>query len=137
ILGASSVKLNSDGKSMIFSGDLGRYDDMVMLPPEAIEPADIVMMESTYGDRLHPKINAIEELRELVTLNKQKKGILVIACFALARTQLLGVLLCRLFKQHPDLKSRVYIDSPLGIETFSVYQKYHSLLNIEEHEWNE
>jgi metallo-beta-lactamase family protein len=137
ILGASSVKIAYQQKSMIFSGDLGRHDDMIMLPPEAIEPADVVMMESTYGDRLHPRIDALEELREVVTANKKNKGILVIACFALARTQLLGVLLTRLFKMYPDLKSKVYIDSPLGIETFNVYQKYHNLLNIDDDEWNE
>ncbi|MFZ8452842.1 MBL fold metallo-hydrolase, partial [Staphylococcus aureus] len=66
ILGASSVRIAHEGRSVLFSGDLGREDDQVMLPPTTGQVADWVVIESTYGDRQHIELDPAEQLGDIV-----------------------------------------------------------------------
>lgn len=88
ILGATSIRINSEGKSITFSGDVGRPDDLIMPPPESIKNTDYLVVESTYGDRLHPQMNAYTEMREIINRTLKRGGIILMPAFAVGRAQL-------------------------------------------------
>jgi len=124
ILGASSVAIAHQGKTALFSGDLGRDDDLVMQPPATGQKADWVVIESTYGDRLHPAQDPIEKLGDVVRRTAARGGVVVIPAFAVGRTQGLLYALYRLreAKAIPDM--RVILDSPMGISATGLYERH-------------
>ena len=103
ILGAVSVVVKTDGKSILFSGDLGRPHDLLIGPPSAPPTVDYIVMESTYGDRLHGKEDPIEEMSKLVQEIKDKKSVLMMPSFAVGRVQDLLYCLYQVFKNKPAL----------------------------------
>jgi metallo-beta-lactamase family protein len=115
ILGASSVHLRIEGRQFVFSGDLGGRRDPVMLPPEPLASADILVLESTYGDRLHRESDPWEELAEVVRRTYERGGSVLIPAFAVGRTQTLLYMLVHLRREGriPDLP--VFMDSPMAI----------------------
>lgn len=125
ILGAASVYLGADGRSVLFSGDLGRDDDLVMSPPATPPGADWVVVESTYGDRQHPDVDAIDRLGDIVRRTAARGGVVVIPAFAVGRTQALLYALYRLKQARaiPDLP--VVLDSPMAIAATQVYERHH------------
>ncbi len=134
IVGASSVELASASTTVLFSGDLGRPDDPIMQPPIAIARADYVVMESTYGDRVHDPQDAQEVLGEAIQRTAARGGIVVVPAFAVGRAQEVLYAIYRL-KAHgaiPNLP--VYLNSPMAIDMTEVYQRYRSehRLSIEE-----
>jgi metallo-beta-lactamase family protein len=126
ILGASSLKIESEGKTVVFSGDLGRKDDPMMKAPPPCSPCDAVIMESTYGNRNRTG-NIEEELDSFLMKISRESRIGIIASFAVARGQLLITLINDFFNRHPDEKVRVVFDSPMMGLANEVYQKYSSL----------
>lgn len=124
ILGAASIRIAHGGKAILFSGDLGRDDDLVMWPPATGQKADWVVIESTYGDRLHPNIDAIDKLGDIVRRTAARGGSIIIPAFAVGRTQ--GVLysLYRLKQAGaiPDLP--VVLDSPMGVAATGIYDRH-------------
>jgi metallo-beta-lactamase family protein len=126
ILGSCFIEIRSEGKIIIFSGDIGRAKSDILIPPASLEEADILIMESTYGDRLHNKVSSMEQLAYLVKKVVQKKGNLLIPSFALGRAQEFMLLFCRLKEQNkiPDIP--VYLDTPMGANVTEVYLKYPS-----------
>lgn len=124
ILGASSIQVQAQGRSVLFSGDLGRDDDLVMQPPAPPPASDWVVVESTYGDRLHPDVDPIDRLGDVVRRTAARGGVVIVPAFAVGRTQ---GLLCSLYRLKragaiPDVP--VVLDSPMGIAATRVYMKH-------------
>ncbi|HET8870240.1 MAG TPA: MBL fold metallo-hydrolase [Aquabacterium sp.] len=134
ILGASSIQIEHRGQSVLFSGDLGRDDDLVMPAPASGQKADWVVVESTYGDRLHPVLDPIEKLGDIVRRTAARGGVVIIPAFAVGRTQGLLYALYRLkqAKAIPDLP--VVLDSPMGIAASGIYDRYRSEHRLTDHE---
>jgi metallo-beta-lactamase family protein len=110
--------------SIQFSGDLGRSDDLLMRPPEAVEPADYVVMESTYGDRTHPAMDTLAELVGVINRTAARGGIMVIPAFAVGRAQTL--LHCiQLLKQARRISGMpVYLNSPMAADATRIFRKH-------------
>ena len=87
ILGASSILLEVAGRRILFSGDLGRPDDLIMSPPDDAPQADTVLIESTYGDRIHPKEDIPAELAPALQRVAKRGGVAVVPVFAVGRAQ--------------------------------------------------
>lgn len=123
ILGASFIELRIGEKTVVFSGDIGRKQDPLLFPPEKPEKADILFIESTYGDRLHPKEPAMDILERIIIRAVLKKGTIVIPSFAVERTQLLMYLFWQLKQKGslPDIP--IYMDSPMGKNVLEVFHK--------------
>ena len=134
ILGACSIRIGDGERSVLFSGDLGRDDDLVMLPPQTGQRADWVVVESTYGDRLHMEIDAIEQLGDIVRRTAARGGVVVIPAFAVGRTQGLLYSLYRLKQAGaiPDLP--VVLDSPMGIKATGLYERHNHLHRLGDEE---
>ena len=136
ILGSAFIQFwdQQNGESAIFSGDIGAADTPILRDPEPPDPADLVVMESTYGNRLHPKRDhRIQQLGQVLTRALVDGGIVFIPAFSLGRTQELIYEMDRLFsdpawqQMFPDLQGKqrppVFIDSPLGLEITKVYAR--------------
>lgn len=123
ILGASSVKISSDNKSVVFSGDIGRSDDHLLEAPPACPEADLVIMESTYGNRMR-KGDIYKELHTFLMDISRNKKIGLVASFAIARGQLLISLISEFFERHPEESFPVYVDSPMMLEACKIYQAH-------------
>jgi metallo-beta-lactamase family protein len=124
ILGAASVRVECGGHSITFSGDLGRPNDPVMMAPEALVASDWLVVESTYGDRLHAEHDPYETLAAIVSRTAARGGTVLLPAFAVGRAQTLMYLLSRLMDEHriPDLP--VFLDSPMAIDVTGVFRKY-------------
>ena len=125
ILGAASVHVSWDGGSLLFSGDLGRDDDLLMRPPEPPPAADGVLLESTYGDRLHEPEDPATLLAQVVNRTAARGGIVVVPAFAVGRAQALLHLLARLKEERriPDLP--VFLNSPMAADVTEIYHRHH------------
>jgi len=123
LLGATFVRIEHEGLSVTFTGDLGRPDDPVMKPPSAPSPTDFLITESTYGDRRHPEIDAEGELATWIAKACSRGGVTVIPAFAVGRVQTLLLHLMRLKdrKQIPDIP--VYLDSPMACDATIVFRR--------------
>jgi metallo-beta-lactamase family protein len=125
ILGAATVDLVWHGRRIVFTGDLGRYDDPVMLDPDPVAAADYLVMESTYGDRLHDRADPADALAEVVDATVERGGTVVIPAFAVGRAQTLLYHLWQLRSagRLPDIP--VYLDSPMAINASDLLGTYH------------
>jgi metallo-beta-lactamase family protein len=129
ILGSAQVHLDvPDGtttRRLVFSGDLGRKDLPILRDPAPIDRADYLFMESTYGDRVHAPIQAMEdELAKVVNETVARKGKVIIPAFAVGRTQEIVYSLHKLFiaKRIPDLP--IFVDSPLAVNITDVFKRH-------------
>ncbi|HNT79587.1 MAG TPA: MBL fold metallo-hydrolase [Bacteroidia bacterium] len=130
IIGATFVELDISGKRFVFSGDIGREEDLLMRAPKKPEKADILFIESTYGDRLHSDENLEEKLKEIVLSTVANGGTLIIPSFAVERTQTLMYLLWQLREKNaiPDIP--MIMDSPMGanvLKVFHDHREWHKL----------
>jgi len=134
ILGASSVELSIDDATVLFSGDLGRPDDSIMRAPAPIEHADHVVVESTYGDRLHEPQSAETVLGDVIKRTAARGGSVVIPAFAVGRAQSLLYAIYRLKTRSeiPDLP--VFLNSPMAIDMTKIYHRHRAehRLSVEE-----
>ncbi|HEX6833492.1 MAG TPA: MBL fold metallo-hydrolase [Rudaea sp.] len=127
ILGAATVALDDGRNTLVFSGDLGRPHDAVMLPPRAIERADWLLIESTYGDRVHSRVSAEDELAAAVARTIRRGGVVVVPAFAVGRTQALLHCIHRLKAQgRIPAALPVYLDSPMACDVTTLYQRFAS-----------
>lgn len=124
ILGAATILVTSKELSVLFSGDLGRLNDPIMYPPEIIKHTDYLIMESTYGDRLHEKQSPLDQLEEVVNRAVQRGGTIVIPAFAVGRAQIILYLIYKLkeAKRIPELP--VFLDSPMAIDATEIFLRY-------------
>jgi metallo-beta-lactamase family protein len=124
ILGASFIEFQYKEKTFVFSGDLGRYDDPMIGAPVKLPNADMVVMETTYGDRNRPSNTMTIELTELLKEVISNKNTLLIPCFALHRAQLISHLFQEIFEHNPELKIPMAFNSPMMKEVTKVYTQY-------------
>jgi metallo-beta-lactamase family protein len=124
ILGAASARLEAAGRSVLFSGDLGRTDDDVMRPPEPPPGSDWVVVESTYGDRLHADVDAGETLAATIRRTAARGGMVLVPSFAVGRAQALLHLIARLkaLQRIPDLP--IYLNSPMAADATRLYRRW-------------
>ncbi len=122
ILGSATALLEVDGARVLFSGDLGRPHHPVLHPPADPPAADVVVVESTYGDRAHPPPDD-ELLADAVRRTAQRGGSVLIPAFAVDRTELVLLELDRLRRagRIPDLP--IYVDSPMALSALEVYRR--------------
>ena len=122
ILGAASLLLEVGGHRILFSGDLGRDDDLVMLPPDAPPTADTVLVESTYGDRTHPTESMVDELGAALSRVAARGGVAVVPVFAVGRAQsvLHAINLLKARQQLPQ-HLPVFLDSPMAVSTTQLF----------------
>ena len=136
ILGSSIVEIfyKEEGKSkkLVFTGDLGRREKPIIRDPEHISRADIVIMESTYGNRTHRDYNHEEEkIIEIVHRAFRENGKILIPAFALERTQELLYILNLLVKQKKIPRIKVFVDSPLAIDLNSIFDNHPECFDAE------
>jgi len=140
-LGAAILKIKVKGqnqeKKIVFSGDLGRYHDPIMNPPIRIPFADILLMESTYGNRKQLTNKPEEELGLAIRETFRNGGVAVIPAFAVGRTQMILYYLHLLQQKGkiPDIP--IYVDSPMAINVTKMYKdfgQYHKLCPVLEEE---
>lgn len=124
ILGAAQIQLEVGGRSAHFTGDLGRTDDPFMYPPRQLGTVDVLVTESTYGNRLHPKGSPEHELADVVNRVVKRGGVILIAAFAVGRAETLMLQLSRLRHKGliPDVP--VYLNSPMAIDASYMYQQH-------------
>jgi len=125
ILGASSIRVQAEGKAITFSGDVGRRDDLVMQNPQPLEQSDYLVVESTYGDRLHQALDVFDYFEKIINQTSKRGGITLIPSFAVGRSQAVLHILQLLKQQNriPDLP--VYLNSPMAITATEVYCRHH------------
>jgi metallo-beta-lactamase family protein len=124
ILGAATVDLLlGGGPRVVFSGDLGRYDRPILPDPAPVPEADVLLLESTYGDRQHPKGTA-DELARVVNESAERGGALLIPAFVVDRTQEVLWLLQRLEEERRIPVLPVYVDSPSATEVTEIYRRH-------------
>jgi metallo-beta-lactamase family protein len=130
ILGASSIEMTIGGeqqsKKIVFSGDIGRYNDPIMKDPASIDETDVLIVESTYGDRVNPMGNAEETLKKVVDEAVANNGAIVIPAFAVGRTQTLIYYFHKMMAEKTIPTLPIYIDSPMAINVTDLYERHSS-----------
>jgi len=121
ILGASIVEVTAHARRLVYSGDLGRYDVPVMRDPVVVPGADTLMVESTYGNRVHPPDDGTPVIEAAVKRATDRRGWLLIPAFAIGRTQDLLYILRELEEAGRIPRLPVYLDSPMAIEATKMY----------------
>ncbi|CAH1663132.1 Metallo-beta-lactamase family protein, RNA-specific [Hyphomicrobiales bacterium] len=116
ILGAATAEIEWGGRRVAFSGDLGRYDDPVLPDPVPVPEADYVLVESTYGNRVHDPADPTEALGAVVERTVARGGTVVVPAFAVGRAQSLLYHLWKLKRAGRLAKVPVYLDSPMAID---------------------
>jgi metallo-beta-lactamase family protein len=124
IIGAACVSLRIRGKTVVFSGDVGRPADPIMKAPETLREADYLVVESTYGDRRHPDEPILRELARVINETSARGGMVLVPAFAVGRAQHLLHLVTTLAKEHriPDLP--VHLDSPMAIDATELFRRH-------------
>jgi metallo-beta-lactamase family protein len=127
ILGAAAIQFDDGEQSIVFSGDVGRSEDILMPDPEPFHHADTLVVESTYGNRLHEKRNAMKQLESIVNRTIERGGIVLIPSFAVGRAQVLLYLLLQLRRQNLIPLVPIYLNSPMAISATDIYRKLNHL----------
>jgi metallo-beta-lactamase family protein len=140
ILGSAIVKLviNEQGKTktLVFSGDLGNPKSPLLRDAENMTQADVLLLESTYGDRDHkPLDSTLDELKEILATAAATGGNVIIPAFAVGRSQDLIYWLGKLQRQGDLPQQHIYLDSPMAINASKIYAKYSSLFNADDTEF--
>lgn len=125
ILGAASVALCDGKRTLVFSGDVGRPHDAIMRPPAAIERADYLVVESTYGDRRHDPTDPRVKLGEVVRHTAARGGVVIIPAFAVGRAQTLLYYLM-LLKREGAIPSAlpIFLNSPMAADVTDLYHRF-------------
>jgi metallo-beta-lactamase family protein len=129
ILGSTWLELtiteNAKKTLVVFSGDLGRYNQPILKDPEAPTRADFLLCESTYGDRDHATGSVPDQLADVINRVAKRGGVVVIPAFAVGRTQTLMYYLRQLDDQKKIPHLPVYVDSPMAISVTGIYARHH------------
>jgi metallo-beta-lactamase family protein len=132
ILGSATVYIEAEGKSIIFSGDLGNQPAPLIGPAECPTKADYCIMESAYGDRIHEDLhNRYQKLERVILETIKDGGVLMIPAFALERTQILLLEMHEMLEKHQIPHISIFIDSPLAIKLTAIYNLYREYLRPE------
>nr|WP_308193863.1 pyridoxamine 5'-phosphate oxidase family protein [Microbacterium sp. SS28] len=124
ILGAAQVRIEADGRSVHFTGDLGRVDDPLMRPPRPFGGSDVLVSESTYGDRAHPAVEAATALGDIITRVCRRGGVVIIPSFAIGRAESLLLQLSRLRAADAIPEVPIFLNSPMAVDASEIYARY-------------
>ncbi|HKK16331.1 MAG TPA: MBL fold metallo-hydrolase [Gammaproteobacteria bacterium] len=124
ILGSACVHLDNNRRKIIFTGDVGRPVDPVMYPPTRLDETDYLVVESTYGDRLHARLNPEKVLEKSISNTAGKGGVILIPSFAVGRAQTVLYLITKLVKEGRIPRLPVYLDSPMAISSTEMFFRY-------------
>jgi metallo-beta-lactamase family protein len=130
ILGSCSICCDVQGTKILFSGDIGRPHDVIMKAPEAPPVADYLVVESTYGNRVHEATDPAVQLQEIINSTAQAGGSILIPSFAVGRAQTLLYLLYQLRKTNKIPHCPIYLDSPMSESATHIYQQFFAELNF-------
>jgi metallo-beta-lactamase family protein len=129
ILGSSSLELTirENGKStvVLFSGDVGRFDQPILKDPAVPPRCDVLLCESTYGDRDHPPDSPEDALAEVINRAAKRGGVIVIPAFAVGRTQTIMYIIRKLEDGNRIPRLPVFVDSPMAISVTGLYLRHH------------
>lgn len=125
ILGAAIVAIDDGHRRITFSGDLGRPDDLIMVAPSPLQPTDYLVVESTYGDRLHDHTDPMVELGEAIRATAARGGVVVIPAFAVGRAQNLMYYM-HLMKESGAIPKvlPIFLDSPMAKDATAIYARH-------------
>lgn len=138
ILGATFIELDVRGKRFVFSGDIGRTNDLLLYPPLKPKKADVLFIESTYGGRFHSdESEAIPKIEKLVNETINKGGSLFIPSFSVERAQLVMLILWRLLKEKKIPKVPMIMDSPMGSNILDLFHSTRDWHKLEKQECDE
>jgi metallo-beta-lactamase family protein len=131
LLGATALSLRAAGRTLVFSGDLGRADDLLMPAPRQISHADVLLIESTYGNRVHPVQDVQARLGAIIRATTRRGGSVLLPSFAVGRAQALLLVLQRL-KAAGEIGPQlpIFLDSPMATAATALYQHHRKLLRI-------
>jgi len=124
ILGASFVVISDGKRTLTFSGDLGRPDHMIMKSPPHLTQTDYLVLESTYGDRLHEKTDPVQELGELIKTAIARHGVVIIPVFAVGRAQTILYSLYQLKEKGVIPEMPIFLDSPMAISVTELFCQF-------------
>lgn len=125
ILGSACVHVKNAGKSLVFSGDIGRPNEPVMRAPEPIRHADYLVVESTYGNRLHETENPKLLLADVINRTVNRRGVVVIPSFAVGRSTTVLHFLAELLEDGKIPDVPIYLNSPMAIDATEIYCEHH------------
>jgi len=130
ILGACFIEIVMGGRYIVFSGDIGRPGDPLLAPPDRPERADVLFLESTYGNKNHPEIDIESSLQEHINASINESGTCIIPSFAVERLQTVMYLLWKLVRANRIPNLPIYVDSPMGenvLDLFARFPHWHKL----------
>lgn len=128
--GSSFVRMDDGQRTILFSGDIGRPNDPVLKAPTAMDGADYLVVESTYGNRQHHSTQTLQDLAEVINRTAARGGVVVIPAFAVGRAQSLLHSLVQLRQQGRIADMPVYLNSPMAAHALHIYEKYQSELRL-------
>lgn len=123
LFGAASILISDGNKKILFSGDIGRLEDPITRDPEPGLSADDVVIESTYGDRCHPKQDPGDVLKDIIHRTYERGGVLLIPSFAVGRAQLLLYYIRQLLDRGEIPNQPIYLNSPMATKASEVYAR--------------
>lgn len=137
ILGSAIVEVyieeQGETKKLVFSGDLGNSQAALLQDPEIVESADVLLLESTYGDRDHrPMDETLQEFEDVIEEASQNGGNILIPSFAVGRTQEILFRLGELYQKGKLRQQVVYLDSPMAIAVTEIYHRYQNIFNTDD-----
>jgi len=137
LLGASFVEIEADGETVVFSGDVGRDGDPLLNDKQKIKNADYLIVESTYGDRVHGNEDVLATLEKIIVATEARGGITLIPSFAVGRAQAILFYLNKLKKANriPDVP--VFLNSPMAIQATHIYKQFANDLRVSSEEVNQ
>lgn len=125
ILGSSAVQITAGGKTITFSGDVGRSEDLVMRSPEPLQSTDYLVVESTYGNRTHDETDPFEFFKEVINKTMERGGIVLFPSFAVGRAQTI-LYIIQLLKERNEIPDvPVFLNSPMAISATETYCRHH------------
>jgi metallo-beta-lactamase family protein len=124
MLGSAFVQIDDGRRSILFSGDIGRPEDMVLSPPSTMAGADYLVTESTYGDRLHEPSDPLPRLADVINRTAARGGTVIIPAFAVGRAQNLLFAIHLLKQQRAIANLPVYLNSPMAVDATAVYRHH-------------
>ncbi len=129
IPGSGMVELHAEEKIIVFSGDLGRMHPLIMSKPAKLPNCDLLILESTYGNRLHSIISPFEQLEDAINRAHQRKGQVLIPSFAVERSQEMIYILLKLMHEKRIPRQKIYLDSPMAAAVTKVLTDFYSFLH--------
>lgn len=131
ILGASFIEFNINGTKILFTGDMGRFHDAVMKAPEFIRSTDYLIIESTYGNRLHDKTDPLIKIENVIKETIKRGGTILIPAFAVGRAQSMMYYLYQLKNTHRIPNIPIYLDSPMAINASEILSQHIDELRLD------